>query len=227
MLILFTSVPLSARAATIVNIGVVIDGQTEQGGWTPEQFKNELKALTKGEFELRFPVAKQLDGKWSAKHIAAAFKQLQDDPEVNMVMTLGYVSSAVAILDRPLRKPTFAPFVWDANLLGINIKENASGVRNLNFLAGKTNFERDLKTFRSVVEFHKLAVLIDASVYEALPGLIQRARDVVAVAGVELHFIMQTKQDEDLARKLPADIDAVVVTSLPRLGPVAMDRLIK
>ena len=228
MLILFTFVPLfTAHAATIVNVGVVIDGQTEQGGWTPEQFKNELKALTKGELELRFPVAKQLDGKWSAKHIAAAFKQLQDDPEVNMVMTLGYVSSAIAILSEPLHKPTFAPFVWDANLLGINIKGNTSSIRNLNFLSSKANFERDLKTFRSVVEFKKLAVLIDASIYEALPGLIQRARDVAKRGSVELHFILQTTQDEDLSVKLPEDIDAVVVTSLPRLGPVAMNRLIK
>ena len=227
-LILLTFLPLfTVHAAKLVNIGVIMDGQTEQGGWTPELFKNELKALTKGEFELRFPVAKQLDGKWSAKRIAAAFKQLQDDPEVNMVIALGYVSSAVAILDRPLHKPTFAPFVWDANLLGIHIKGNTSGIRNLNFLAGKANFERDLKTFRNVVAFHKLAVLIDASVYDALPGLIQRARKVAATAGVELHFILQTKQDEDLAGKLPEDIDAVVVTSLPRLGSVAMNRLIK
>ncbi|MCW9014662.1 MAG: TolC family protein [Gammaproteobacteria bacterium] len=227
-LILLTFVPLfTAHAAKLVNIGVIMDGQTEQGGWTPEQFKSELKALTKGEFELRFPVAKQLDGNWSAKRIAAAFKQLQDDPDVNMVITLGYVSSAVAILNRPLRKPTFAPFVWDANLLGMNIKGNTSGIRNLNFLGGKASFEHDLKTFRSVVEFHKLAILIDSSVYDALPGLIQRAHDVATSGGVELHFIMQTTQDEDLASKLPEDIDAVVVTSLPRLGAVAMNRLIK
>lgn len=228
MLILFMCVPLfTAHAATIVNVGVVIDGQTEQGGWTPEQFKNELKALTKGELELRFPAAKQLDGKWSAKNITTAFQQLQDDPEVDMIMTLGYVSSAIAILGGPLHKPTFAPFVWDANLLGINIKGNSSSIRNLNFLSSKANFERDLKTFRSVVEFKKLAVLIDASVYDALPGLIQRAHEVASKGGVELHFILQITQDEDLASKLPEDVDAVVVTSLPRLRPVAMKRLIK
>jgi len=219
--------PFTAHAAKLVNVGVIIDGQTEQGGWTPEQFKNELKALTKGEFELRFPAEKQLDGKWSAKRITAAFKQLQDDPEVNMVIALGYVSSAIAILDRPLRKPTFAPFVWDVDLLGVTIKGKTSGVRNLNFLAGKANFVRDLESFGSVVKFQKLAVFIDTSVYDALPGLIQRARSVAASAGVELHFILQTKQDEGLANKLPEDIDAVVVTSLPRLSPQAMSHLIE
>lgn len=185
-----------------------------------------MKLLSKGEFNLRFPAGKQLDGKWSAKRIAAAFKQLQDDAEVNVVITLGYVSSAIAILDGHLRKPTFAPFVWDANLLGIDITGNTSGIKNLNFLGGKADFKRDLKSFRSVVAFQKLAVLIDASVFEALPGLIQRARDVATSGGVELRFILQTAQDEDLIRQLPEDIDAVVVTSPPRLGPAAMKRLI-
>jgi len=214
------------HAAKLVTIGIVTDGQTQQAGWTTEQFKNELKALTKGEFELSFPAAKQLDGKWSAKRISAGFKQLQNDPEVNMVIALGYVSSAIAILNKPLAKPTFAPFVWDANLLGINIKDKTSGIRHLNFLGSEADFKRDLKTFRSVVEFHKLAVLIDASIYDALPGLIQRAQDVAATAGVELHFILQTRQDENLATKIPNDIDAVVVTSLPRLTPRAMKQLI-
>jgi len=227
-LILLMFLPLfTAYAAKPVNIGVIIDGQTKQSGWTLEQFKRELKTLTKGEFELRFPAAKQLDGKWSSNNIASAFQQLQDDPEVDMIMTLGYVSSAVAMINRSLHKPTFAPFVWDVNLLGINIKGNTSGIKNLNFLSNKANFARDLKTFRSVVEFHKLAVLIDESVYDALPGLIQRAQDVASKGGVELRFILQTTQDEDLASKLPEDIDAVVVTSLPRLAPVAMNRLIK
>jgi len=215
-----------AYAAKVVTIGIVTDGQTEQAGWTTEQFKNELKALTKGEFELSFPNAKQLDGKWSAQRITAAFKQLQNDPEVNMVITLGYVSSAIAILNTDLPKPTFAPFVWDASLLGINTKGKTSGIRNLNFLGSESDFKRDLKTFRSVVEFHKLAVLIDASIYDALPGLIQRARDVATTGGVELHFILQTRQDENLASKIPNDIDAVVVTSLPRLTPLAMKQFI-
>lgn len=216
----------AVQAEKVITIGILVDGQMEQAGWTTEQFKNELKVLTKGEFELSFPEAKQLDGKWSAQHITAAFKQLQSDPDVNMVITLGYVSSAIAILNKPLDKPTFAPFVWDANLLGINSKGNTSGSRHLNFLGSEADFKRDLKTFRSVVEFHKLAVLIDASIYEALPELIQRARDVAATAGIELHFILQTRQDENLATKIPNDIDAVVVTSLPRLTPRAMTQLI-
>ena len=41
-------------ADKIVTIGIVTDGQAQQAGWTTEQFKNELKVLTKGEFKLSF-----------------------------------------------------------------------------------------------------------------------------------------------------------------------------
>jgi len=215
-----------AQAARVVTIGVVTDGPIEHISWSPELFKNELLVLTQTDFDVRFPTAKQLDGAWSAERIAAALKQLQEDPEVDMVLALGYVSSAVAALSGPLRKPTFAPFVMDAKLQGLPRKNNSSGVRHLNYLSGEADFVRDLQAFKSVVDCKVVAVLIDEANYAAQPGLIQRAQEVTAAAGVELRFIRQHTRNEDLAVRLPPDIDSVVVTDLARLGPAAMDRLI-
>jgi len=215
-----------SQVAKAINIGVLIDGPTEQAGWSVEQFKNELLVLVKGEFDIQFPNSKQLDGGWSAKQIRQAFSHLQNDPEVDMVLTLGYVSSAIAALSQSLQKPSFAPFVMDAELLGLPRKNNASGVKNLNYLSGESNFIRDLKSFQSVVEFHHLAVLIDQSIYDALPLLIQRAHEVTKAAGITLEFVLQTTRNEDLAAKLPDTTDAVVVTSLPRLGSNAMNHLV-
>lgn len=220
---LLTSV---AQAEKVTTIGILTDGQMEQAGWSQDQFISELLVLTKGEFELRFPKSKQLDGGWSAKQVTLAFKQLQSDPEVDMVLTIGYVASAVAALSKRLQKPTFAPFIMDATLLGLPSKGNASGVKNLNYLGGEANFVRDLKTFSSVVKFQHLAVFIDQTIFEAQTELVQRARQVVSNAGLDLQFVLQQKPDEDLADKLPEGIDAVVITSLPRLGSVGRKQLI-
>ncbi|MBI3773553.1 MAG: TolC family protein [Gammaproteobacteria bacterium] len=216
----------TAQAAKIVTIGIVADGPIEHSSWSPELFKKELLVMTQPDFDVRFPAAKQLDGAWSADRIAAALKQLQKDPEVDMVLTLGYVSSAVAALSGPLRKPTFAPFVMDANLQGLPRKNNASGVHNLNYLSGEADYIRDLQVFKSVADFKKVAVLIDEANFAAQPGLIRRAREVTAARGVELLFIQQRTRNEDLAAQLPPDVDAVVVTDLARLNPAAMDSLI-
>lgn len=215
-----------AQAQKVVTIGIVTDGPIEHTSWSPELFKNELLVLAQPDFDVRFPAAKQLDGEWSAERISAALEQLQADPEVDMVMALGYVSSAIATLSGPLRKPTFAPFIMDAGLQGLPRKNNSSGVENLNYLTGTADFVRDLKTFLSVARFKTVAVLADEANYKAQPGLVSRAREVAAAGGVEMTFILQQTRNEDLAPKLPVDAEAVVVTDLARLDSAAMDRLI-
>ncbi len=216
----------TAQAAKVVTIGIVIDGPIEHISWSPELFKNELLALTQADFDIRFPAAKQIDGAWSAERIAAALKQLQQDPEVDMVLALGYVSSAVASLSGQLQKPTFAPFVMDAGLQGLLRNNNSSGVKNLNYLSGTADFVRDLQRLKSMIDFKTVAVLVDEAHYAAQPGLIRRAREVAAAGDVAIKFVMQQTRNEDLAAKLPQDTDVVVVTDLARLDPTAMKQLI-
>ena len=149
----FFCTTFSVHAAKVVSIGVVTDGPTKQQDLSPELFKKELLALTKGEFDIRFPDNKQLDGAWSAKKISAAIKQLEDDPNVDMVLAFGYVASQLAAISKPLRKPTFAPFVLDAELLDLPRKGNSSGVKNLNYITESAEFVRDLQSFRNIVAF--------------------------------------------------------------------------
>lgn len=215
-----------AQAAKVVTVGIITDGPIEHISWSPELFKNELRVLTRADFEVLFPAAKQLDGGWSAERISATLKQLQEDPEVDMVLALGYVSSAIAALNRSLRKPTFAPFIMDADLQGLPRKNNISGVKNLNYLSSGADFVRDLQIFKRVAGCKKVAVFVDEASYAAQPGLIRRAQEVTAAGGVELLFIQQRSRNEDLAARLPDGVDSVVITDLTRLDPAAMDDLI-
>lgn len=215
-----------AQAAKVINIGIVTDGPIDDRSWSPELFKNELLALARPDFDVRFPAAKQLDGAWSSKRIAEAHKHLQDDPEVDMVMALGYVSSVIAALQQPLRKPTFAPFIMDANFQGIPIKGNTSGVKNLNYLNSGANFVRDLKVMNSVADCTKIAVFLDEADYTAQPGLINRARQVTDEAGVDVSFMPHRSASDNPASQLPAEIKCVVVTGQGRLSSTAMERLV-
>ena len=216
----------TVQAAKVINVGIVTDGPMEHIAWSPELFKNELLVLTKADFDIRFPVAKQIDGAWSAKRIAAAHKQLQQDPQVDMVMALGYVASVTAALDQSLRKPTFAPFIMDANFQGLPRKGNSSGVKHLNYLSSGADFVRDLQVMHSVANCQNIAVFLSESDYEAQPGLINRARKVTAGAGVELLFVQQRERNENLAARLPSGIDCVVITGQGLLSPAAMDEVI-
>ncbi len=216
----------SAQALQVFNIGIVTDGPVEHISWSPELFKNELLLLTKADFDVRFPPEKNLDGGWSATRIAAAHKRLQEDPAVDVVLAVGYVSSAVAALTTPLRKPTFAPFIMDADLQGLPKTGNTSGVKHLNYLSGGADFVRDLEILNSVADCKRIAVFVDKANFKAQPGLVRRAQEVAAAAAVELFFVQQQARNEDLAGRLPPNSDCAVVTDLARLGPAAMDRLI-
>ncbi len=220
-------VPVTAHSAKIVNIGIVTDGPVEQAGWSPELFVNELKVLTKGEFDVQFPLKKQLDGGWNTKNIRAALQRLQDDPSVDMVLALGYVSSSLAAMNINRKKPTFSPLVMDAKLMALPRKGNSSGVRFLNYLTGKADFVQDLAVFRNIVSFKNLTVLIEKTSYSALPGLIEQARKVAKAADIDIRFVLQTEKDENLAEKMPPDTDAVILTSLPRQSKAGMQQLIQ
>ncbi len=217
----------TAQAAKVINIGIVTDGVTEHGSWSPQLFKNELLALTQADFDVRFPAAKQLDGGWSAQRIAAAHKQLQDDPDVDMVIAVGYVSSAIAVQQQSLRKPTFAPFIMDADLLGVPGKKGGSGIRNLNYLSSGANFVRDLQVMNSVARCHNIAVFLGEADYEAQPGLINRAQKVTAAAGVELQFIQLRGANDNPVQRLPASVDCVVITGQGQLTTPAMKAVIE
>jgi len=226
LLILLLLLSSAAQAAKVVTIGIVTDGPMENSSWSPELFKNELLVLTRADFDVRFPDAKRLDGGWSAKRIATALRQLQEDPEVDMVMALGYVSSVIAALNKSPRKPTFAPFIMDAGFQGLPMKGNSSGVKNLNYLSSGADFVRDLQVMSRVANCKNIAVFLSEADYEAQPGLINRAREVTTAAGVELLFVQQRARNENLAARLPAGIDCVVVTGQGLLSPAAMDRVI-
>ncbi len=216
----------TAQAAKVVTVGIVSDGPMENSSWSLELFKDELLVLAKPDFDIRFPATKQLDGGWSAKRIAAAHKQLQADSEVDMVMALGYVSSVIASLNKDLRKPTFAPFIMDARFQGLPSKGNSSGVKHLNYLSSGADFVRDLQVMNSVADCKTIAVFLSEADYQAQPGLINRAREVTDAAGVDILFVRQRKQNENLAMQLPSGIDCVVVTGQGLLSPTAMDEVI-
>ncbi len=225
LIVLLWLVP-AAQAAKVISIGIITDGPMEHSGWSMALFKNELLVLTEADFDVHFPAAKQLDGGWSAKRIAAAHQQLQQDPEVDMVLALGYVASVIAALDQPLRKPTFAPFIMDADFQGLPRKGNSSGVRHLNYLSSGADFVRDLQVMNSVANCKNIAVFLSEADYEAQPGLIRRAREVTAAAGAELQFIQQRTRNENLAARLPSGVDCVVVTGQGLLSPTAMGKVI-
>ncbi|MBX2867918.1 MAG: TolC family protein [Acidiferrobacterales bacterium] len=210
--------PAVVYAEKVVSIGILSDGPMPEFDRLESLFTEEIKSLTEGEFDIRFNPDKRFDGGWSLDDIDAALVRLQNDSEVDMVLALGFVSSLVASRSKSLRKPTFAPMVLDANLLDLPREGDTSGERYLNYLTEEILFAEDIGTFREIVNFETLGVIVDQAIFESVPDLAARGGDWAQSLGVALVYIPVADPKTDIVGEIPSEVEAVIVTALPRLN---------
>ena len=217
----------AASGAERVNVGIVVDGDGPLVQEAVDLFTSEITDLTAGEFDVRFDDAMILKGDWSVEGVEDALRALHGNTDVDVVLALGFVSGTVAARMPEHPKPTFAPMALASDLAGLPRSGRSSGVTNLNYLAAEVRFADDLQTFREVVRFRKLALLMEKSISEAVPELAGSARELGAGLGVEVVFVLQESPADDIVARLPGDADAVMLGPLPQMDRTAMTRLIE
>ena len=227
---LFLSITLitgfCSAASGNTNIAILVDGKSQFYDEIIKLYEKEISELTSGEFDIDFSVHLPRNGGWTYPTIQNKYNSLQADQTVDVVLTLGIVSSLVAAYDRSPQKPTFAPYVIDANFPGLPREGLASGVENLNYLAEEIALQSDLEEFQSITEFRHMAILIDESIFSAIKDLPEKVQILTKQLGAKASFVLQNKKNQNLLATLPDDVDAVIITALPRLDSKAMKNLI-
>ena len=209
-----------------VRVGVVVDGP-----WSIDReagrsaFARELTELMQGEFEVRVPKDRMLVADYTAAGVEEALDRLLADAEVDMVIAGGAIASHVAARRRGLPKPVIAVLVIDAQVQGIPLEGQASGVENLSYITFPLDVQRDLQVFGEVVEFERLAMLFSRAVGEAIPEL----RDYFVAQARETDVEVIPVPVEDTAdavlAALPEEVDAVFVALPLHLSDRELERL--
>ncbi|MFC1682691.1 TolC family protein [Candidatus Zixiibacteriota bacterium] len=218
--------PLSFGQLPVVNIGIIGDGPWEKNDAFRELIQREILELTGGEFEVRFPEDKRIVADWSVKGIRKAGDRLLADPEVDMIIALGVITSNDFCHRGDLPKPVIAPAVLDIELQAVPLKEGASGVENLNYVTYPATMRSDIKAFLSIVPFEKLAILTNQSYHEAIPELAGKTAIVLGEMGIEPVRVPVGKSIDETLANFPADAEAVYIAPLIHLPPGEFDRLI-
>lgn len=201
-----------------VNVAVLTDGPSDEGKRLGTLFRNELKTLTAGSFNIRFRETDQLAGAWTTESLRPLFEKLQSEGAVDMIIVLGLVSGRLAVSTPMLGKPTFVPYLPEVCI-------SKARKKNLNYLTVHTDFGSELDMFLKAVKFRKLALLLDGSFRQMGQAELARATGQARERGVELSVIYNTGINEDLAAKIPAGVEAVMIAPLPRLDETARRRL--
>ena len=207
----------AAAAPATVTVGIVTDGPSPRGILDPQTLLAEARNVLGEQLDVRFPESKQLNGGWTTTGIRAALDRQLADPEVDVVLMLGLVSSYVAAHREPLGKAVIAPIVTDPVLQGYPLHDGRSGRHNFVYVSSFQSVADELRLFQRVVHFHHLAILIDRLPLETMPELDTRAQELGKGMGVNMALVPVATSVDDALASLPPDTDAVYVAPLTRL----------
>lgn len=211
----------ASRAARPVGIAVVTDGPAYQLEDVEETFRTELTELIGDEFDVQF---RTLAADWSTRSVANAMTSAYQDPNIDLVLVLGFAANQLVVSRETFPKPTFLPLVFNPDLLNAPAGATGSGKPNLNYLADTIPFSDDLASFQRVVPFSNAVLLTDQVIISSLPDAPALVRE--QAKGVAFTFIGHDGVNHDLLAQIPANTDAVLLGGLPRMPRDAFDALI-
>lgn len=215
--------PASPRLPEVV-VAILDDGLSVRQASFEPLFKQELLALTEGEFDLRFKV---FSGRWQLETTRQALQQAYDDPEVDMVLVTGLTANQLVAQEDAFAKPTFLPLVFDASLLGLPRQGRGSGETHLSYLADETDFFDQLAAFHEVVPFRRVGLLVDGFILQTSDEVVRSTLNVGSRLEVEIVPIPYDDPEGDLLALIPDRVEAVMVGGLERLSEAAINRLVE
>ena len=196
-------------------IGIVSDGDTEHDQIIVSLFKQEIETMAEDEFIVKFPQSMQLSGNNSAKGVEQALDRLLANPDVDLIITQGAVSSNIAFHRKRLAKPVVAPFVINNAIPEIPGKEEKSGVTNLAYIRSMFQLDRDIAALRKIIPFQNLALLIDQRSVEGVPELNKYARRLANEHTMEVNVIpVGHGSVADILATISANTGAVLVGAM-------------
>jgi len=213
-MLLSATVPLAARE---VRVGVLIDGPSAREGISAEALEQAASAVYGEGLTLTVPPPMRLTGHWSVSALNAALDRLEADPQVDVVVTLGFAASHLIAHRTQLPKPTIAASVLDPVLQTFPMKTGTSGRHNFTYVSTFNRVEDQVATFHRIIGFSHLTVLVDPLALQVVRELQLKATELQAATGATI-VLLPTANLTDATARLPPDTDAVYVAPLMRLS---------
>ncbi len=215
-----------------LRVGSITDGPWDRDQLVLATFESKIAEALAATHEVQFADEKQLNGDWTSKGAKTALNHLLADPEVDIIITLGLVSSYEAAKRRALAKPVIATRVIAPEVLKIQAKqvgtERVSGIPNLSYITVEgLDLAQKMGVFSQIVPFSHLTFLVMESLRELFPrleGLIATELAPLNLSGISVIFVGDSLGPALAA--LPPGVQAVVLTPLPQLEPADYSKLL-
>lgn len=214
------------RVRRSVAIGIVSDGPIERDDLRPV-LRQEIQTLLQSANQVSFPEAWNLEGDWTVAGVDKQIARALSAKDLDVVLTVGLMSSTAIARRGPLPKPVIAVTVIDREVMGIPEKDGASGVKNLAYITTPAPLRRDLEAFHGLRPFTKVAILAAQEMLESVPEIPANALKSVEGLGLEIALIPVGASAQAALAALPADVEAVYVAPLVTLADQEFDKLVQ
>ncbi len=215
--ILMIGLSASMVHAREVTIAALWDGPLARDFIDFSLIEQEVKAIVGNEFTISFPQELQVNGDWTESGIRQQLVALQNNARVDMILTMGVVSSHLAAQVPELSKPVIAPFIVDVVLQDIPYQNNTSGKENFVYTRYVSSIGDDLERFHGLVNFNHLAILVDELPMQVIPSLTGTVQSASRNFGFDITLVTGKADIHAITNNIPAEADAVLVAPLLRV----------
>ncbi len=219
--------PLRAQGSKSCRIGVVVDGPWERNESLMDALQKEIRDVLGKDVQVIFPPQAMLVGDWTLAKARTLNEQLLRDPQVDLILGMGLITSQDLATRGPLPKPVMAAIIVDAERQHVPSSNGTSGTRNLSYLVYPTTFVRDLQLFREIITIRKL-VNISSAPYEAvLPAQTVGMQELGKGLGLDVVDMRIGFSADEILNALPGDADAVFLGPTLHLPPAEFHKLVR
>ena len=205
------------RRRAPLRIAVLADGPAPTYVDVATRLAAEMQPLLRADHpDVVVPSVPTAVGDWTQARADALVRDALADREVDLIVGLGVqVGRAVGRVER-LSKPVLLPFAAPA-LQGLPRDGATSGRRNLAYLTGLIDLQRELRRFNEVVRAERVPLVVDRHITDNVTGLPEAI--AAATEGLDLQItLVPVDPDPDaIVAALPEDAQAVYLGPLPRL----------
>ena len=161
--------PAWATSPRHLTLGLIADDTSGDMARFLELVHQEMDLLAGARYTYTLGEGKGGTIDWSADKARALYRELVADPEVDLIVSIGVVSSSVVADSGPYTKPVIAVGIMDSVLQGVRDgDEDRSGIANLTYVHFNHSITEDLLLFRRLTSFEEVGIVFDPSVVDVI-----------------------------------------------------------
>ena len=180
---------VSVAQAREIRVAVVTDGPAARTVFSAASIEKELANVAAPDTQVVLPEAKRYVGDWSLAGAEAALDRAFADRDVDVVLTIGILTSQQAARRKSLPKPTIAPLVIDPVLQGFPLLEGRSARHNFAYVADFHSVANEVRAFHEIVGFKYMVALVNDALLAALPALTTKAPELAAELKIRIGIV--------------------------------------